>query len=415
MSRKVVQGLLLVGLVFFLMPGRSEAKTIEEILKDKGVITAEEYKAATSGKGQVQYRVGKGLTAVSADGNSSLNLGGWAQLLYRFTDFDASDKDNKSDFDIRRFKLVLKGNLLSKNFGYKFQGDVSDGFRTEDAFVNYKFCAPLALQVGQFKPPQARQELTSAARQLFPERSLANDTFDLGRDQGLQVFGSFVEKRVEYRLGIFNGNGPNTSNPDNHHMYAGRIDFNPLGAYTMDEAGWQRKEPLLNIGGSFAYEKISTVDIGGGFNPDNDVMDVALNLDKASAGDFTAKYGLDLDWLLGTANLNASWLGATFAAEYYHLKASPSLGSDWDADGYYIQAGYQVLPKRLELAARYTKVKSTDANASARFDKSQTQFGVNYYFYKHLAKLQSDITFVNDNLAANGDDTIVRLQAQFSF
>lgn len=414
MANKLMYGILLVGLAVLLIPGRSEAKTIEEILRDKGVITAAEYKAATEGKGHVQYQAGKGLTAVSADGNSSLHLGGWAQLLYRFTDYDAPDKDSQSDFDIRRFKLVLKGNLLSKNFGYKFQGDVSDGFRTEDVFVNYRFCAPLTLQIGQFKPPQARQELTSAARQLFPERSLANDTFNLGRDRGLQAAGSFAGKKLQYRLGIFNGNGPNTSNPDNHHLYAGRIDFNPLGAYTMDEAGWPGQGPLLNIGCSLAYEKISSADVGSGFNTDDDVMDVALNLDQyTNPGDFTTKYGRDLDWLLGTANLNASWLGAGFAAEYYHLKAAPSLGADWKAHGYYIQASYQVLPEKLELAARYTEVKSTDANASANFDKSQTQLGVNYYFYRHLAKLQSDITWVNDKWKSNQDDTIVRLQAQF--
>ena len=76
-------------------------------------------------------------------------------------------------------------------------------------------------------------------------------------------------------------------------------------------------------------------------------------------------------------------MGASFAGEYYALNADPDLGSDWDADGYYLQAGYQVLPKQLELGVRYSAVKSTDANASATFDKHETQFGVNYYFAGH--------------------------------
>lgn len=404
-------GLMAVGL---LAAENVQARTLEEILKDKGVITAEDYAEANKGS-VIAYTPGKGLTATSADGNSSFNLGGWGQLVYRYTDFDDSTKDAKSDFDIRRFKLVMQGNLYSKNFGYKFQGDVSSGFRTEDVLINYKFGTPLIVQVGQFKPAQARQELTGAGRQLFPERSLANDTFNLGRDQGIQAAGSFADKLVDYRLGLFNGNGPNTSNADDNHMFTGRIDFNPLGTYKMDEAGWPSDKLLVNIGGSFAWQKVGSADVGSGFDRDNDVMDVALGLDSLNAAAFSAAYGNELAWLLMTANLNATWMGATFAGEYYTLNADPDLGSDWDADGYYLQASYQVLPEKLELGVRYSAVESTDANASARFDKNETQFGANYYFAKHNLKLQSDITLVSDDLATNKDDTIFRLQAQFYF
>jgi phosphate-selective porin len=397
-----------------LTAGPAQAKGLEDILKEKGVITAEEYAEANKAR-LVYYTPAKGLTAASADGKSSLNLGGYAQLLYRYTDFDDSARDSRSEFDIRRFKLVVKGTLLSPKFGYRIQGDVSNGWRTEDVFINYKFAEPLTVQLGQFKPPQARQELSSAAQQLFPERSLANDTFNLGRDRGLQAAGSFANRLVDYRLGLFNGNGPNSGNPDDNHMLAGRVDLNPWGAYRMDEAGWPSDKPLVSIGSSFAWEKVTTNDVGGGFNTDNDVMDVALNLDGLNATTFPTAYGKDLTWLLWTANLNATWLGATFAGEYYSLNADPNLGSEWDADGYYLQAGYQVIPRKLELAVRYSAIESTDTNASARFDKNETQFGVNYYFFKHDLKLQSDVTLVSDDSVANRDDTIVRLQAQFLY
>jgi phosphate-selective porin len=409
-----VLALILAATAGFARNG--EAKSIEEILKEKGVITAEEYQEAIKQKSDVAYVPGKGFTAATADGDYKLHIGGYGQLIYRYTDFDSQASDDRSDFDIRRFKLVLNGNLVNKNFGYRFSGDISSGFRTEDVFINYKFGAPLTVQFGQYKPPQARQELTSAAKLLFPERSLANDTFNLGRDQGVQAAGSFADKQVEYRLGLFNGNGPNTGNPDNRHMVAGRLDINPLGAYAMDEAGWPVDKPMVNVGGSFAWNKVGGNDVGSKFSVDNDVMDVALNLDDAAtAAAFTANYGSDLTWLLWTANVNATWMGATFAAEYYDLNADPDLGSDWDADGYYVQAGYQVIPKTLELAVRYSEVESDDANASARFDKSETQFGVNYYFAKHNAKLQADYTMVEDDLGVDKDDNVVRLQAQFYY
>ena len=52
--------------------------------------------------------------------------------------------------------------------------------------------------------------------------------------------------------------------------------------------------------------------------------------------------------------------------------------------------------------------------AACSFDQSETQFGVNYYFSKHGFKRQSDITLVKNELAANKDDVIFRLQAQFN-
>lgn len=426
MNRRTFEGLALGGLMLAAVGLTSEtvqARSLEEILKDKGVITAEDYAEAKKFS-LVNYTPGKGLTATSADGKSSLNLGGYAQLIYRFTDFDARGSDSRSDFDIRRFKLSLRGTLFNPNFGYRFQGDISSGFVTEDAFINYKFAEPLTVQVGQYKPAQARQELTSAAQQLFPERSLANDTFNLGRDQGIQAAGSFAGKLVDYRLGLFNGNGPNTGNTDDNHMLAGRIDLNPLGAYKMDEAGWTSDKPLVNLGGSFAWQKIETSDVGSGFDRDNDVMDVALNLDQTrftttttnnGTANFITDYGKDLTWQLWTANLNATWMGASFAGEYYSLNADPALGAEWDADGYYLQAGYQVIPQKLELGLRYSAIESTDTNASAKFDKNETQVGVNYYFAKHDLKLQSDMTLVEDNRDANRDDTVVRLQAQFYY
>jgi len=408
-------GLSVMALLLLCWPtGPAQARTLEEILKDKGVITAEDYAEAQKSQA-VSYTAGKGLTAVAADGVSKLHIGGYAQLIYKYTDFDDPAKDAKSDFDIRRFKLVVDGNVFSKNFGYRLQGDVSSGWRTEDVYINYQFNPALTVQVGQFKPPQARQELTGAGKQLFPERSLANDTFNLGRDQGIQAAGSCAAKLVDYRIGVFNGNGPNVGNADDNHMLAGRIDINPLGAYKMDEAGWPVDRPLVTFGSSFAWEKIGSGDVGSGFGTDNDVMDVALGLDSLTAATFSAAYGNDLTWLLWTANANATWQGASFAAEYYTLNADPDLGSDWDADGYYVQAGYQVLPKQLELGVRYSAIESTDANASAKFDKSETQFGVNYYFVQHSLKLQSDVTLVSDDRNANRDDTIFRLQAQFYY
>ena len=412
-----------LGLLLAAGTQGAQATTIQELLRDKGIITAEEYEATTKVTGPAYYQPARGFTIETADGKYRTNIGGYGQLLYRYTDADG-DRTDFSDFNIRRFKVVFQGNVYSKNLLYRVQGDVSTGWRTEDVFLNYRFGTPLSIQAGQYKPPQARQELTGAGRQLFPERSLANDTFNLGRDLGVQASGAFADHLLAYRLGIFNGNGPNTRNPDNRHMLAGRLDVNPLGAYPLDEAALQRDKPLINIGASFAWQKVGPLDVGTAFNADNDVMDVALNLDQAryvttptndGRSNFITDFGNHLTWLLWTANLNAAWKGAAFAAEYYRLNADPAVGADWNADGYYVQGAYQIIPSALELAARYSQVKSTDADSSARFHTAETQFGANYYFKGHDLKLQADVTLVDEKLLADRDDTRFRLQATFFY
>jgi phosphate-selective porin len=411
------KGLLMVMCAAALigMGQEASAKSLEEILKEKGIITEEDYKEATKKSDLAYYKPGRGITIESSDGKNVAHVGGRLQARYAFVDFDDEAKDNDSEFSIRRMKVWLQGNVFSKNLKYKWQQNFGEGKSvTEDAFVSYRLADPLTLQVGQYKAPQGRQELTSSGSQLFVDRSLANDTFNLGRDIGLMAAGHFADHLVEYRAGVFNGNGPNEGNEEDNHMFSARIDINPLGAFKMDEPAFDEKKPLLNIGASYAMEKMTAADAGS-IDGDNDVLDKALDINDTSAADFTANFGDELEWSVWTANLHAKWMGATLGAEYYSLDAEPELGADWDADGYYVQAGYQIIPKTLELAARYSAIESTDNNAFERFDKSETQVGVNYYFAKHNAKLQADYTMVNDDLTKDRDDNIFRLQAQVIF
>ncbi|HEX9873755.1 MAG TPA: porin, partial [Deferrimonas sp.] len=349
--KKVVARLLIVAAVSGIATG-AQAKSLEEILKEKGVITEDDFKEATKKNDLAYYEPGKGITVESRDGKYKAHVGGRLQARYTFLDEDLGQ--DESTFTIRRMKLWLQGNVFSKNLYYKFQQNFGGGESvTEDAYAGYKFAAPFALQLGQYKAPQSRQELTSSGSQLFVDRSLANDTFNLGRDIGLMAEGQFADHLVEYMVGVFNGNGPNQSNPNNQHMAAGRIDINPLGRFKMDEAGWSEEKLLLNLGASYAMETMKPGDMDE-IDADNDLLDKALNIDGRSEAFFLANFGNELDWDVWTANLHAKWMGATFGAEYYSLNAEPDLGDDWDADGFYAQAGYQIIPKTLELALRYS-------------------------------------------------------------
>jgi len=415
MSVKKILALAVCGALSMGMAQSVSAKSLEEILKEKGIITEEDYKEATKKSDLAYYKPGKGITIESNDGNYVAHVGGRLQARYTYEDFDDSSKEDVSEFSIRRMKVWLQGNVISKNLKYKFQQNFGEGKSvTEDAYASYRFVDPFTLQFGQFKAPQGRQELTSSGKQLFVDRSLANETFNLGRDIGLMAEGHFADHRVQYMIGVFNGNGPNEGNEGNDHMYAARIDINPLGEFKMDEPSFDEKKFLLNIGASYAMEEMTSADAGS-INGDNDVLDKALDINDIDSAAFIAAFGDKLDWSVWTANLHAKWLGATFGSEYYSMDAKPDVGDDWDADGYYVQAAYQVIPKTLEVALRHSAIKSKDSNAFEKFDKSESQFGVNYYLAKHNAKLQADYTKVNDDLNDNKDDNIFRLQAQVIF
>ena len=55
--------------------------------------------------------------------------------------------------------------------------------------------------------PFGRQELTSSGSQQFVDRSLVSNEFAKGRDMGVQVWGLALATELDWRLGVFNGNG----------------------------------------------------------------------------------------------------------------------------------------------------------------------------------------------------------------
>jgi hypothetical protein len=73
--RMVFRVLAFVFAVVFAHTGLAGAKTVEEVLKEKGVITEAEYKEVTASRVST-YVPGKGFTFTSPDQNFQLSLGG---------------------------------------------------------------------------------------------------------------------------------------------------------------------------------------------------------------------------------------------------------------------------------------------------------------------------------------------------
>jgi phosphate-selective porin OprO and OprP len=390
---------------------RADAKTLEEILRDRGVITEEDYKEAVKKNDLAYYRPGRGITVESRDGKHTAHVGGRLQVRYTFTDVDDPGVENRSEFNIQRMRVWLRGNVFTKDLYYTWQHDFggSGGATLKDALVGYRFADPFSLQVGQFKAPTSRQQLISSGSQMFVDRSLADGFFNLGRDRGVMASGAFADARVRYMAGIFNGKGENRGNSENNHLYALRLDVNPLGKIPLDEVAFSKTGPLVNVGASYGLQTLSAADQN---NVNSGLLTRAVNLNA-----LTLAAGQDVDVRSATANVHLMWMGLSAAGEYYFADIDPDGVSGWDADGYYVQAGYEVVPGTVNLALRYSAVKSTDGDAPAavRFDRNEWQVGANYYYSKHAAKISADFTRHKDDLRADRDDNVFRLQAQVIF
>ena len=70
------------------------------------------------------------------------------------------------------------------------------------------------VKAGQFKVPFGRQQLASAMNQQFVDRAAVEDTFARGRDIGVQLWGTPFKGLLDWRVGVFNGNGRSVTRND---------------------------------------------------------------------------------------------------------------------------------------------------------------------------------------------------------
>jgi len=84
------------------------------------------------------------------------------------------------------------------------------------------------LTAGMFRPSFGLDALDPKGQLRFLERASATRAIAPGRQVGVSLGGAFLDGRLEYGGGVFNGNGRTASN-DGGYMWAGRVQFNTVG------------------------------------------------------------------------------------------------------------------------------------------------------------------------------------------
>ncbi|MDD2336205.1 MAG: porin [Geobacteraceae bacterium] len=402
MKGKIIAAGLLAALV---VAGNANAKSLEDILKEKGVITEADYKEVSKST-PFSYKLGKGFTFTSPDEKFSLTLGGRMQFRYTFTDYDAlnTSKSDYSTFDAKRIRLIFSGHAYTKDLTYKLEIDPrvlatsSSAGGLNDAYLNYKLIDEVQLLVGQTKARFSRSTLQSDGALMFVDRAPFVGKLSHGYDIGAILHGKIAQGIVEYDLAASNGDGQTNAVANNNNMFSTRVVVNPFGTMSSDEPDLAKgKKPLLSVGANYLY---NTVDNGSTAGYAKTFAPAA-----GSKNEFN-NYGFDAQF---------KWLGVALQAEADFVQYENNVTSVTKrALGYYGQAGYMITPE-LGLAVRYS---SYDPDRDKSGDLQTEQIGsVSYYFSKHALKLQADVANLHSQkgTAAPQDDMQYRVQAQIIF
>jgi phosphate-selective porin OprO and OprP len=379
---------LAAGLLAVMAFGQSaDAKSLEDILKEKGVITEADYKEVTKSK-PLDYKLGKGFTFTSADEKFQLSLGGRMQYRYTFTDNDSSG--DTSQFDAKRIRLVAQGYAYSKNLTYKMEIDpraYASNTRSGlvDSFLNYKLMDELQILVGQTKVKFGYNTIQSDGALMFVDRSSLYTAFTPSYEIGAFVHGKAFNGLVDYATSITNGDGQTAAASANHNAFAARVAVSPLGSVSADEPDLAiSKKPVFTIGANYLHNTV-------------DATTTSYSTMAGGVGTEVNSYGVDGHF---------KWMGVALQGEAIFMDAD-----DKRALVYYGQAGYMITPK-IGVAFRYTV---QDPNKDESGDLKTEQIGaVSYYFDKHNLKLQADVGNIHDQKAKT-DNLEFRVQAQLIF
>ena len=329
----------------------------------------------------------------SADDKYSLGIGGRMQFRYTFKDNDEDfGKRDTNNMDVRRARLSFGGNVYGKLVHYyiEFDGDSFDvGIR--DFYVYWTPLEELNAKLGYFKVPFNQHRMTTSAKLLLQDRAIASEQFDQDRDYGFDIYGKPFDGYMEYHAAVFNGAGENPEdrgtddNLDNELMYVLNLRYNPFGKYdTVDETDLKFTE-------KFKASVAASVVV----NPKE--RDEKL---------------VDSDGILGVVELSMKYRGFSWHNEYFAMTENPEGdGETVDSDGFFTQAGYFVIPKKLEVAARYSML-DPDNDVKHDIGKEYTA-GVNYYFRAHRSKIQADVGHFVTEQGDEDDKNENRVRVQY--
>jgi phosphate-selective porin len=257
---------------------------------------------------------------------------------------------------MHRARLDVKG-VINNKWNYEIYTEFAGTTKLLEAYTTYKIGDYLKFTAGQFKVPFSLESLISDSQLEFIDRSqvvedLAGRSKDVignqnGRDIGVQVNGSFAKLDdhylFDYSLGIFNGAGYNVTTDNNNHK---------------------------DIGGRLSIHPINNLVVSADF------YNGQGNYGSPAKNQIRNRTGFDARYAIGPLSLTAEYDKGT--------------DGTLNRSGWYAQAAYFVIPKKLQLAAKYDTYDPTQTSTT---DRSDWYLGGVNYFFNDWAKLAVDYSY----------------------
>jgi hypothetical protein len=279
-----------------------------------------------------------------------------------------------------------------------------------DAVIKYKLNSHWDFWFGQTKLPGNRERVVSSANLQLVDRSRVNSLFNIDRDAGVMMHGSYGDEFIlKPKFAITMGEGRNiTKNSYGGLSYTGRLECLPLGKFEGKKADYvlsdldRQSKPKVALGVTYNYNSGAARQGGqlGNFVTDNTTEEIASNNLQVVFADAIFKYN---GWssLIEYAN---KW-----GDEKFDENAIDNLyTTGWGISG---QVGY-LFQSNWEIAGRYTKTSPDNVEYSSIKERDDYTLGLSKYIVGHSLKIQSDISYYYNNHEADKGDVLYRLQIE---
>ena len=192
-----------------------------EILQKK----AADVPAATSGWN------GEHFFLKSSDGKFTIMPIGYLNAQYNFYKGDGAPSDT---FSIRRARFGVQGNYgsqLDYSFLFETASASTPTIAVRDAYMDFKPWNAFKIQGGQYKVPFSMEVGTADTNVEFADRSINSvlypDAAGAFRAPGIDAHGDLADGRLQYWVGIFNGQGLLATGTTNEPEVVGRVRLAP--------------------------------------------------------------------------------------------------------------------------------------------------------------------------------------------
>lgn len=339
------------------------------------------------------------------DNRFSLAINGLVQARYTLNVPSKYTGDTNQGFDLALGRLFFSGTAFDPNLSYFFFYQSSslnnnNQVQTIDWWGKYQL-NDIGIKAGRILPQYSRQFYTDIGKYLFMDLQQPEYAFSLQRTPGIEL----SHKVGKWTTSLTVGNSVRALDSAGEENFGaklagiGRVVYDVLDPYTYVQETIPDvvETPQLSVG------------LAGGYNP----IDANSSLQNTIKGMDTYNVTADIGYRYKLFSAEGAFFGRK---DHNPLSINPA-STDSNNYGWYGQAGYYLIPKRLELAGTANQVAFENQNGSPYKNQTIGSVGLNYYFYEHHFKLQSDYSYISghDWTGHGLEDNRVRLQAQVYF